>query len=282
MQPSYLSIDVDGRVVRLDTFSKTVAPGCRLGWVTASPQICERLLRITETSTQQPSGFVQSMIAELVIGPSKGDTSSKDIKANRGWDFAGWIRWLEGLRGEYERRMDTMSTILEKGTTKMKSGRRRSLDHMMRDSKMDEDDWSVVETTQLFDFARPSAGMFLWVNIFFEKHPLADQVPGSRLSQALWVYWTMEPYKVLVAPGLIFAPSTEIAEEKAWKFFRLCFAAAPVEEISSISKRFAKGISAFWEIKDVKTIDEILKDIDNPPEEAYEDQAGMGVVTGWC
>lgn len=31
--PSYLSVDTDGRVVRLDTFSKTVAPGCRLGWV---------------------------------------------------------------------------------------------------------------------------------------------------------------------------------------------------------------------------------------------------------
>jgi len=31
--PSFLSVDTDGRVVRLDTFSKTVAPGCRMGWV---------------------------------------------------------------------------------------------------------------------------------------------------------------------------------------------------------------------------------------------------------
>lgn len=255
-----------------------------MGWVTASPQIIERLLRITETSTQQPSGFVQSMIAELLIGPSKVDMTSKGIQANRGWDFSGWIRWLEGLRGEYERRMDSMSTILEKGQTKMKSGRRRSLDNMMRDSKLNEDEWAVVETTQMFSFARPSAGMFLWVNVLFEKHPLADQVAGSRLSQALWVYWTTEPFKVLVAPGTIFAPSPEIAEEKAWKFFRLCFAAAPVDEISSISKRFVKGIGSFWEIKDVQKIDEIMKDIDNPnpPEMAYEDQVGMGVITGWC
>lgn len=34
--PSYLSVDVDGRVIRLDTFSKTIAPGCRLGWVCCS------------------------------------------------------------------------------------------------------------------------------------------------------------------------------------------------------------------------------------------------------
>jgi DNA-binding transcriptional MocR family regulator len=43
--PSYLSIDVDGRVIRLDTFSKTVAPGCRLGYVTAQPEVIERLTR---------------------------------------------------------------------------------------------------------------------------------------------------------------------------------------------------------------------------------------------
>lgn len=30
--PSYLNVDYEGRVIRLDTFSKTVAPGCRLGW----------------------------------------------------------------------------------------------------------------------------------------------------------------------------------------------------------------------------------------------------------
>lgn len=43
--PSYLSIDTQGRVIRLDTFSKTVAPGCRLGWITAQPMFIERLLR---------------------------------------------------------------------------------------------------------------------------------------------------------------------------------------------------------------------------------------------
>lgn len=43
--PSFLSMDVDGRVIRLDTFSKTVAPGCRLGWITAQPAFIERLER---------------------------------------------------------------------------------------------------------------------------------------------------------------------------------------------------------------------------------------------
>lgn len=48
--PSFLSIDVDGRVVRLDTFSKTVAPGCRLGWITAQPAFIERYARYVSPS----------------------------------------------------------------------------------------------------------------------------------------------------------------------------------------------------------------------------------------
>lgn len=43
--PSYLSVDTEGRVIRLDTFSKTVAPGCRLGWITAQPAFIERFER---------------------------------------------------------------------------------------------------------------------------------------------------------------------------------------------------------------------------------------------
>ena len=45
LAPSFLRIDVDGRVIRLDTFSKTVAPGCRLGFITAQPDLIERLTR---------------------------------------------------------------------------------------------------------------------------------------------------------------------------------------------------------------------------------------------
>ena len=44
LTPSFLSMDVDGRVVRIDTFSKTIAPGCRLGWLTAAPAIIEKYI----------------------------------------------------------------------------------------------------------------------------------------------------------------------------------------------------------------------------------------------
>lgn len=150
--PSYLSVDYQGRVVRLDTFSKTVAPGCRLGWITTQPKLCERLLRITETSTQQPSGFVQSMIAELIMGPHDPKHGRGGGKSDEGWQVDGWVRWLQGLRGNYERRMQTMCSIFEEGKELVRSGRRKSIDN----------EWSVVDKVPLFDFRWPLGGMFVW------------------------------------------------------------------------------------------------------------------------
>jgi DNA-binding transcriptional MocR family regulator len=282
--PSYLSVDYEGRVVRMDTFSKTVAPGCRLGWLTAQPALIERILRITETSTQQPSGFVQAMIAELIMGPPDGPKNGAGgAKDGKGWSFDGWIRWLEGLRGEYQRRMETMCSVLSAGKTIMKSGRRGSLSQLTADldlsDERDNEEWSVIEQTKIYDFVRPMGGMFLWVRFNFGSHPLAKQVASPRLARALWIYFTTEPFKVLVGPGTMFAPSAEVAEKDAWECFRLCFAAAETDEIESFSKRFVKGAKGFWKIKDTQVIDDLLKEDDAPFE---EQAAGMASLMGFC
>jgi hypothetical protein len=38
-----LSLDVDGRVVRVDTFAKLLGPGYRLGWVSGPPAVVQKL-----------------------------------------------------------------------------------------------------------------------------------------------------------------------------------------------------------------------------------------------
>jgi len=314
MVPSYLSIDVDGRVIRLDTFSKSVAPGCRLGFITAQPQFIERLLRITETSTQQPSGFVQSMIAELVVGPPpKHDRDGREsdpparggAEDGSGWRFDGWVRWLEGLRGNYERRMNAMCDILEVGRDVVKAGRRRSLDAaigvswarpLCRDPDIrslklspseemygvDDEEWNVVEKTRIYDFVRPMGGMFIWVRFDFTSHPLASKVPHARLSKALWVYWTTKAFRVLVSPGMIFAPTPEVRDNDGHNCFRLCFAACPEEQVKPISKRFVKGAQSFWRIKDVKEIDKLLEDDDEEAVVMGMDGNEAGSLMGWC
>lgn len=280
--PSYVSIDTDGRVLRLDTFSKTVAPGCRLGWITGQPELIERILRITETSTQQPSGFVQAMIAELLIGPQPGDADpGKGPDHGKGWSTAGWVRWLEGLRGNYERRMNDMCRTLDSGRELVKSGRRNSMSDLSLES---DDEWAVVEKTTAYSFDWPVGGMFVWIKMHLENHPLFNRVSGPRLSRALWVFLTTKPYLVLVSPGLIFSPTDEIRNKDGWKFYRLCFAACDEKEIEPISKRFVDAVTDFWRIKSVRKMEDLLEEGDAAVEQqaGETDLAKLAALTGPC
>jgi len=110
--PSYLKLDYQGRVVRIDTFSstfmtrfalppclalrastltspppppssraETICPGSRLGWTTCNPLFAERLERANESSTQAASGFAQALVGGLLAEQ---------------WGFEGYLRWLKG------------------------------------------------------------------------------------------------------------------------------------------------------------------------------------------
>ena len=96
--PSFLRLDTDGRVFRMDSFSKIIAPGSRIGWITASEQIIERLIRAHETSTQNPSGFSQMVLFKLL---------------RENWGHAGLMDWLLYLQSEYTKRRDTLMAACE-------------------------------------------------------------------------------------------------------------------------------------------------------------------------
>ncbi|KAL1847884.1 hypothetical protein Plec18170_008294 [Paecilomyces lecythidis] len=250
--PSYLSLDTDGRVVRLDTFSKTIAPGCRLGWITAQPAIIERLTRIAESSTQQPSGFVQAMVAEMIMGPQAAkETGGDGLQGEHGWKMDGWVRWLEGLRGGYERRMQDMCTALEEGKYIVQDSTDRDLFNSMGDLS----DWEVVNKVKMFDFVWPMAGMFVWMKICIETHPLFSQLGGEKLCKALWIYLTRKPYLCLVAPGEMFA-ATQKSADIAYQYMRLCFAPMAASDVTEASEKTVEGFKAFWQIKDPKDIDD--------------------------
>ncbi|KAL8954301.1 MAG: hypothetical protein Q9183_007212, partial [Haloplaca sp. 2 TL-2023] len=167
-------------------------------------------------------------------------------KDDQGWQTDGWVRWLEGLRGNYERRMQTMCTIFEEGKHLVKTGRRRSM----------TDEWSVVDTVPMFDFQWPLGGMFIWVQMNFETHPLWKKVSHEKLSRGLWIHLTTPKYLVLVAPGALFAPTEEIRQEKAFCYFRICFAAVDEEDVKPMSHRFVEGCKSFWAKKKVDEIEE--------------------------
>ncbi len=96
--PSFLSLDTDGRVMRMDSFSKVIAPGMRTGFITASEQIVERVVRHQEMSVQNPSGLSQLTLYKLL---------------DEHWGHGGFLDWLVYLRGEYTRRRDVMLRACE-------------------------------------------------------------------------------------------------------------------------------------------------------------------------
>lgn len=97
--PTFLSMDVDGRVMRLDSFSKVIAPGTRVGWITASEQIIERFVRANETSVQNPSGISQMVLFKML---------------DEHWGHGGYLQWLINLRMEYTSRRDVLLAACEK------------------------------------------------------------------------------------------------------------------------------------------------------------------------
>ena len=91
--PSLLSLDVDGRVMRLDSFAKVIAPGLRIGWITASEQMVERVVRHSEVSVQNPAGSSQIILYKLL---------------EEAWGHSGFFDWLINLRLQYTKRRDNI------------------------------------------------------------------------------------------------------------------------------------------------------------------------------
>ncbi|KAJ2006589.1 hypothetical protein GGI04_001832 [Coemansia thaxteri] len=97
--PSLLSLDTDGRVIRLDSFSKILAPGLRCGWITAPKYMTDKIQFHNETSVQQPAGVSQAIVSKLI---------------NEHWGHEGWERHLVQIQREYAVRRDRFVDLCHK------------------------------------------------------------------------------------------------------------------------------------------------------------------------
>jgi 2-aminoadipate transaminase len=86
------SVEEDG-VIYLGTFSKTLAPGFRVGWALAPHAIREKLILANEAAVLSPSSFTQMIISEYL--------SSAD-----------WRGQIDTFRGVYRERRDAMLLAL--------------------------------------------------------------------------------------------------------------------------------------------------------------------------
>jgi 2-aminoadipate transaminase len=78
--PTLKSLDTDGSVIYLGTFSKILAPGFRLGWILASPEVMETLLHGKQPSDLH-TGMAQQMATYEVAKDGFVDEHVERIKA---------------------------------------------------------------------------------------------------------------------------------------------------------------------------------------------------------
>ncbi|KAL1743962.1 pyridoxal phosphate-dependent transferase [Schizophyllum fasciatum] len=240
LEPSFLKYDRDGRVIRLDTFSKTLAPGFRVGWVVANPLFAERLLRATEAMTQNPSGWSQAIVTELLST----------------WGDDGYLTWVKHLRDTYVAKRNWMCGFLDKYfDVDWSSPSAHGFPVYLKQASKHN------QGPVIFRFVPPRAGMFVWLtiplapNAHYQRIVESSKAEGSTQSpEAKWmveVWEKLAEARVLLVPGTYYTPwqGAEKAKESdtpGLAFFRLSFSLMKKDDMDEAIKRVDQVFRAEW------------------------------------
>lgn len=193
LTPSILSLDTQGRVIRLESFSKTLFPALRLGYFVANPIFTERLLRATEVDTQDPAGLSQAFTLGLI---------------NSWGGIDGFLGWMQVLRTQYRVRRDWLLGAFSQHFEVLAAA----------DSPLPGEQGSVVclrvgagggggggdRLVPVFSFVDPTAGMFVWAEFYFAGVTRFKEIAGGAgadkgtadpeqvFAEELWAAWANE------------------------------------------------------------------------------------------
>lgn len=98
LPPSILELDTEGRVLRVDSFSKMLMPGMRVSMVTCNPVFHEKLLSLNECSIGAASPPSQLLLATIL----------------NDWGSEGFEKWLDHINIDYRAKRDNMLQALDK------------------------------------------------------------------------------------------------------------------------------------------------------------------------
>ncbi|KAG1472670.1 hypothetical protein G6F56_001402 [Rhizopus delemar] len=96
--PSYLSMDVDGRVLRFDSMSKILSSGLRIGWVSGARPLVERINMHTQATNLQASGISQVMVYQLLTQ----------------WGYQGFFDHVKRVSDFYREKRDEFVECLDR------------------------------------------------------------------------------------------------------------------------------------------------------------------------
>ncbi|KAH8893456.1 aromatic aminotransferase Aro8 [Thozetella sp. PMI_491] len=244
LSPSFLKYDYQGRVIRLESFSKTLIPGLRLGYFVANPLFSERLLRASEVETQDPSGLSQAVAFSLL----------------HSWGVQGYVSWLRNLCGKYEERCGWVMNAFLQQFELVLAADYPELKVEGLVAAMTTVDKS--RSIPIFSFVPPAGGMFIWLKIHLTSNPSfrvlklggGSSDPEQEFVQKLWELLVEE--SILFVPGAFFHPwqgqdrVTTVARgaEAETMNLRLAFSMTTKEEIEIGIQRFASVVRKSWEL----------------------------------
>ena len=123
---SLLSRDVDGRVLRFDSFSKVLSSGLRVGTVSGPPALVQQLSLDSQASCLHPSGVSQAAVLALFKHWGVGQCQDAPLGQMQGH--------VEKVTSFYSAQCDAFMKAAEESCL-----------------------------AEVADFSRPSAGMFVWM-----------------------------------------------------------------------------------------------------------------------
>ncbi|CAK5273982.1 unnamed protein product [Mycena citricolor] len=236
LTPSFLRYDYQGRVIRLDTFSKSIGPGGRLGFYTGSPIFLDKLTSLHQTFISFPSGLSQAIYLGTV----------------HQYGQQGFTRWIRGLTAQYElRRKWTIDALYDsldihtQGSYFIASAPSQGV--MSEKSRK----------TTLLSFVPPDGGMFVWLNIHLHNHPrydaLSRNTSPSKAKEILSAELSSAILRggVTMRAGELFAVAdleghSGSGEESM--FLRASFSSGPQEDIVKGMHIFARVLVQFFDI----------------------------------
>jgi kynurenine/2-aminoadipate aminotransferase len=96
--PSFFSLDVEGRVLRFDSFSKILSSGLRLGMVSGPTGFVQRIDLVSQATALHTSGVSQALVSKLL----------------KHWGENGWNEHIRQVCLFYARRRDAFIARIEK------------------------------------------------------------------------------------------------------------------------------------------------------------------------
>ncbi|CAI4039512.1 hypothetical protein SMKI_08G1800 [Saccharomyces mikatae IFO 1815] len=214
LMKSFLTLDTDARVIRLETFSKIFAPGLRLSFIVANKFLLQKILDLADITTRAPSGTSQAIVYSTIKAMAESEMSSS--VSFRDAMFESWIKWIMQIASKYNHRKNvTLKALYE--TESYQAGH-----------------FTVME---------PSAGMFIIIKLDWGIFDRPDNLPQQM--DILDEFLVKNGVKLVL--GYKMAVCQEYSEQNS-DFLRLTIAyAKDDDQLIEASRRIGNGIKEFFD-----------------------------------